>query len=99
MILALETHSVGSSLSVTEEDYSLRAVLDVGRQVTHSKSQILISGLCWVGLFWTKARDHSRRRLSGFALTKRTRHGSRGNGDVFSTRLNIRKKTKGVSHK
>jgi hypothetical protein len=58
-MLALETHSVGSSSSVTGEDCSSRVVLDVGRQVTHSKSQILISGLCWVGFFSTKSRDQS----------------------------------------
>ena len=98
-MLALETHSVGSSSSVTGEDCSSRVVLDVGRQVTHSKSQILISGLCWVWLYWTKARDHHPAQTFEFALTKRTRHGSRGNREVFSTRLNIRKKTKGVSHK
>jgi hypothetical protein len=57
-MLALETNSVGSSSSVTEEGYSSRVVLDVERQVTHSKSQILISDLCWVGLFWTKPTDH-----------------------------------------
>ena len=33
-----------------------------------------------------------------FALTNLTRHGSRGNREVFLTRFNIRNKTKGVSH-
>jgi len=54
-IPALETHSVRSSSSVTGEDCSSRVVLNAGRQVLHSKSQILIGDLCWVGLLSTKA--------------------------------------------
>ena len=62
-MLTLETHSVGSSSSVTGENCSSLVVLGVGRQVTHSKSQILISGLSWVGLSWTKENKKSESRV------------------------------------
>jgi hypothetical protein len=81
-MLALETHSVESNSSVSGEDYRSRVVLGVGRQVTRSKSQILISGL----LGWAFLNESQRPQPSQtfeFALTKLTRHRSQGNRGIF----------------
>ena len=45
------------------------------RQVMRSKSQVLVTGLCWRCYFLKKVRVHPSQTFE-FALTKRTRHGS-----------------------
>jgi hypothetical protein len=59
-------------------------------QVMRSKSQILVSGLCWRCYFLEKARDHLSQTFE-FALTKRTRHGSRGDQRSIFDKIETRK--------